>query len=281
MTTKICPICDKPHKQKTQCCAKCNKELKNIVDILYPNSSKENRPKKASIGRIIKIKQQYNVKSNVFNFIRKNKNEVVKVRYDKKEWIQKKKEFNIDNYLKDKYKKWNSDIPSYILELFNNREDITFLTISGNKADPLIYYKCNICNKDFCTSYSDFIANKAHKCLTHKSSGEYKIEKYLTVNNINFKTQYNTLECVNPITNRVMPYDIEISNKKIIIEIQGRQHYEYIPYFHGTIDGFKYQQLKDTIKKDYAESKGYKVVYISYNKLESGDYKQIISEAIQ
>lgn len=78
-----------------------------------------------------------------------------------------------------------------------------------------------------------------------------------------------------------MPYDIEISNKKIIIEIQGRQHYEYIPYFHGTIDGFKYQQLKDRIKKDYAESKGYDVIYISYNELENGSYKQIISKAVQ
>ena len=281
MATKICPICDKPHKQKTQCCAKCNRELKNIVDILYPNANEKTKPKKASIGRIIEIKQQYNINENVFDFIRENKDKVVKVKYNKKGWIQKKKEFNINDYLKNEYKKWNSKIPAYILELFNSRTDITLLTISGNKTNPLIYYKCNTCNKDFCTSYNDFITSKAHKCITNKSSGECIVEKYLTVNDIEYKTQYDTLKCINPITNHVMPYDIEISDKKVIIEIQGRQHYEYIPYFHGTLEGFKYQQLKDRIKKDYAESKGYKVVYLSYHELENNTYKQILQKALK
>ena len=50
----------------------------------------------------------------------------------------------------------------------------------------------------------------------------------------------------------------------MVLEFHGRQHYEFIPYFHRTIDNFKYRLNKDFIKKQAALSRGYNYISISY-----------------
>ena len=83
--------------------------------------------------------------------------------------------------------------------------------------------------------------------------------------------------CRNPITGGQLPYDIEIPILKIVIEVQGPQHYQYIPYFHGSEENFHYQQRKDDYKRRYAEKHGYQVIYIDYADIGSGKYQQLLS----
>ena len=78
-----------------------------------------------------------------------------------------------------------------------------------------------------------------------------------------------------------MPYDFELPQYKLIIEVQGEQHTKFIEYFHGTLENYNYQIWKDSYKKDYAISKGYKYVEIFYNDITSGNYKKIIKETIK
>ena len=77
-----------------------------------------------------------------------------------------------------------------------------------------------------------------------------------------------------------MPYDIEIVDKKLLIEIQGNQHLEYIEYFHGTIENFYYQQRKDSYKKRFAEHKGYKLIYIYYDEIKDGSFKDKLKKYV-
>lgn len=88
-----------------------------------------------------------------------------------------------------------------------------------------------------------------------------------------YNTQYKTLKCINPLTNHQLPYDIEVIGEKILIEIQGDQHYKFIEYFHGTKENFEYQQYKDKYKKEFAENLGYTMIYLSYPEIENGDFK--------
>jgi hypothetical protein len=122
-------------------------------------------------------------------------------------------------------------------------------------------------------TYKDLKADKGHNCSGSKSSGEIVVEEYLK-QFVDIKTQRDTLKCINPITGRQLPYDIEIVGKNILVEIQGQQHLKYIEYFHGTIDNFYYQQRKDSYKKRFAESKGYKLLYIYYDDIKNGNYKE-------
>jgi hypothetical protein len=63
-------------------------------------------------------------------------------------------------------------------------------------------------------------------------------------------------ECVNPETNRYLPYDIYIPNN-VYIEVHGPQHYDLrLGYFYKSEDDFLYRQHLDQLKKEYAQSHG-------------------------
>ena len=97
---------------------------------------------------------------------------------------------------------------------------------------------------------------------------------------MDFKTQRDTLKCINPKTGNVLPYDFELSGKKTIIEVQGNQHIKYTPYFHRDEDSFEYQKYKDAVKKDYAERAGYRFIEIFYTDFSNGKYKEILKNVI-
>lgn len=267
---KICSICEKPHKAKTQCCLSCSRKLHDIKPIVEPFS----KQKKVSITKVINIKVKYNV-TDVFEFIKKNPS-VWKTLDSHKKRLEVKRTLReyhrSDEYRYSNYKKWEGDIPLYILEIFKNSPTKQFISLSGNKLNPYVHYLCTLCGEEQTQLYQDLKNNKGHNCTKSKSSGEIIVEDYLK-NICNIKTQFDTLKCINPITNRQLPYDIEIVDKKILVEIQGEQHLKFIEYFHGTIENFHYQQRKDAYKKKFAESKGYKLIYIYYDELKNGSFK--------
>lgn len=51
----------------------------------------------------------------------------------------------------------------------------------------------------------------------------------------------------------------------LFLEFHGRQHYEFVEYFHKTKDNFKSRIIKDKIKKEAALSKGKNYVSISHH----------------
>lgn len=168
----------------------------------------------------------------------------------------------------------------FILEFFKNNSTKKLITISGNRMNPYVHYLCLLCNEEQTQLYHDLKNNKGHNCSSNKSSGEIIVEQYLK-SMYPIKTQYDTLKCINPITKKQLPYDIEIAGKNVLVEIQGEQHLKFIEYFHGTIDNFHYQQRKDEYKKKFAESKGYKLIYIYYNELKDNLFKTKLNNMLQ
>lgn len=105
----------------------------------------------------------------------------------------------------------------------------------------------------------------------YESSGEYRVSKWLRRLGIKYVTQMDTLKCINPVTGNALPYDFELIDYKIIIEVQGEQHYKYKQNFHGNIANFEYQKYKDKIKKDFALKHGYK--YLELKTKQTQKYK--------
>lgn len=56
--------------------------------------------------------------------------------------------------------------------------------------------------------------------------------------------------------------DFYLPEIKIAIEVQGKQHYEYVPYFHGNYDGFLAQLKRDQIKRDTCAIEGIRLIEI-------------------
>ena len=150
------------------------------------------------------------------------------------------------------------------------------VSVTGDKNNPNIIYICRKCGETLYTRYSDYKMSHGHNCECIKSSGEVFVERFLEQNKIKYTTQYNTLTCINPDTGYVLPYDFELTDRKILIEVQGEQHRKFIPKFHVTEEGFEYQVKKDKYKKAFAESKGYKLIEVWYEDLNEERLKRLI-----
>ena len=148
-----------------------------------------------------------------------------------------------DNYLKEcKEKGLDMPIEPYI----NNSTKITYIcNRCGNtyKQTPRnhLYFGCPICKE---------------------SHGERLIRNYLDKNNIKYESQKKFKDLKDKT---YLSYDFYLPKYKILIEYQGKQHYEKIRMMGShTYTNFKKQQYHDYLKADYANKHGYKLVEISY-----------------
>lgn len=70
--------------------------------------------------------------------------------------------------------------------------------------------------------------------------------------------------------------DFLIPDLKIIVEANGRQHYEYTEYFHKDEKSFFIYQKNDEIKKDWALDNNITYIELPYNK--KNEWENIIHE---
>ena len=81
--------------------------------------------------------------------------------------------------------------------------------------------------------------------------------------NIDFQTQY-TFSDLKGINEGLLRFDFYINiNKPILIEFQGKQHYESSEYFGGEIN-LKHQQENDQIKREYCNHNNLILIEIPY-----------------
>lgn len=108
-----------------------------------------------------------------------------------------------------------------------------------------------------------------------KSSGEQEcmrvLHEYFTVP---FKsTRPNFLR--NPVTSSAgKNYNLELDcyndELKLAVEYNGRQHYDYVPYFHKNKEAFRNQQYRDELKRRICTDNGITLIEISYT-VKNGD----------
>lgn len=268
--SRNCLLCEKPFIGKTKLCPSCNKKRK-----IYSLSA----------GSIVTLKM-FHQDQDIFALLEKYpniRNEIQSTTKKMRAEIRKSRstELKSINYQNHYFLKDEKDIPPYIINFMQKQPDKKLQGIEGLPTSLKVYYICSRCQKEQCQDIKSLMSGHGHDCESLLSSGEAIVQAYLDSIGIEYKTQYETLRCINPITKRIMPYDIQLENYQIIIEVQGNQHYEYIPYFHGTLDNYEYQQQKDKFKKEFAENAGFLVCYINYKQIISGEFKDLIMKSIQ
>lgn len=60
-------------------------------------------------------------------------------------------------------------------------------------------------------------------------------------------------------------FDFFIKELGVYVEVQGRQHSEFIKHFHGDKETFQAQKMRDNLKRQYIEEKGKCLVCFNYN----------------
>lgn len=270
---KICTLCEKPHYTRTHLCTICNKRFKQMKKL----------DAGISIVKLVTIQKDF-PGENVWEVISEGRaNPAVPLWNRRPEMMTYKREQRAEHrseaYHRTFYNKEDqTNIPPFIFREMKRFPDRELVGISGERTNPYVYYICQRCGEEQAIKYAEL--ERGHDCVATKSSGEAVVEAYLKKQGITFLTQRRTLRCINPRTSYVMPYDIEIRQARILIEVQGNQHYQYTPYFHGTEENFQYQQWKDRYKKRYAEHMGYQILYLDYPDIKSERYIARINETI-
>lgn len=286
--TKLCLICGMPKKVTTELCAKCRKR-KHELDDMYPRKDIYHGKKRVKVpmisNRDLLIIHKNHPGQDVFDYLTAHPDAIYEAFFkSKKERAdiksqEKIKSKELSNIYIDFENTELKDIPQYLINLQKELPTLSFHTADGNIKNPMIAFTCKRCGKDYSCRMEDIIYH-SHSCPASTSSGETIVKEFLKEQGIPYLTQRDTLKCINPDTHYVLPYDFQLVNKKVIIEVQGEQHYRFVPVFHGTEEGFKYQQKKDAYKKKHALECGFKYLEIDYKQIEDGSYKQIIMSAL-
>jgi hypothetical protein len=50
-------------------------------------------------------------------------------------------------------------------------------------------------------------------------------------------------------------FDFYIKELDVFIEVQGRQHVQFVKHFHGTAENFRNQKMRDNLKIEYVQEK--------------------------
>ncbi len=260
---KICILCSKPSASRCEICFSCLRKK---------NALEKKLNKRISNDNLYFLTEKYitsdifgYVASDVFDLLEKDPSkyrEATRVEKSTKRKLKKDhKEYSREN---TKIKS-EETIPSFVYSLLGPTKQV--IKVSGERNNPHIIYKCKLCGETLYTRYNDYLTHSGHDCSSIKSSGEQIVGDYLKNHGIKYKSQRDTLKCINPETGNVMPYDFELTGKKVLIEVQGEQHKRFIPRFHVSQEGFDYQKKKDLYKKEFAEKNGYRLIEIWYEDL--------------
>lgn len=182
--------------------------------------------------------------------------------------------------------------------------DVLSLWSDKNKNTPYEYkpksshkawFKCN------CGKHSDSLRiisialNNNFECPDcvrdrDESKLETKVKEYIN-DTLGYKTFHEdkcTIRPLNPKTQRPLPYDNEIVDLKLIIEVHGCQHYQITGFAKMSARKFnttpehelEYLQWKDAYKKQYALDNGYYYLEIPYWTEKDESYKDLIKNKI-
>lgn len=145
--------------------------------------------------------------------------------------------------------------------------------------DKIKDFKCNKCEYK-CVSGGDL---KKHINGVHErpimdkkmSLGEYAIYNYLTKNNIEFVKEHTFNDLKSP-KNSLLRYDFYIKSYNLLIEFDGRQHFEknkWKSYHTEQIvnDMFDYLVECDHLKNEYADANKIKLYRIKYTEIKNID----------
>jgi hypothetical protein len=147
----------------------------------------------------------------------------------------------------EKAKYWN----------YNRNNGISPRDVALNNTDKF-WFTCEECKADFEMSPHN-INNGGSWCPLCKHKTEKLVVSYVMNNGINILHRFAPDWCRNPKTGKHFPFDSCIEGKKIIIEIDGPQHFEIMKHWNS----FPKENLdRDIYKMNQALKNGYSIIRI-------------------
>lgn len=139
------------------------------------------------------------------------------------------------------------------------------LTVLNRNTDKIGYWNCQCeCGKKLRVKGSYLINGTKKSCGCMISSGNYEVQKLLDSLDQNYEKEYSFKNLRDKGSLR---FDFAVfSNEKLeyLIEYNGRQHYEPVPFFGGE-KTFSDQERRDSLKIKYCKENHIPLVIFKYN----------------
>jgi hypothetical protein len=160
-------------------------------------------------------------------------------------------------YCKDlKRQKTHEEFVKEVYDLVGD-EYIILEHYPGNNKKKFLM-KHNKCGCEYYITANAFL--RGHRCPDCKQSkGEEKIKQSLDILNIKYTSQNKYQNCK---YKRLLPFDILVTNK-LLIEFDGKQHYEPVKTWGGEKQ-LKIIQMRDDIKNNYCKQNHIPLLRIPY-----------------
>lgn len=138
----------------------------------------------------------------------------------------------------------------------------------GNKT---VSFGRNLRNGSTSSCGCQRVARQAEAKWTPKA--ETWTKQYLDAHGIEYTYQQTFPDLKGP-NDGLLSYDFYLSDRNLLLELNGLQHYVPIEWFGGE-PTFEQQVLNDRVKREYAESHGHRLYVIDTNRISE---KKLVSE---
>jgi hypothetical protein len=127
----------------------------------------------------------------------------------------------------------------------------------------LVTLRCQKCGKKWeARGYDVVRGTGCNSCKV--SSGEREIMSILDKYNISYISQWMDHNCR---YDNKLRFDFKVTQRGFsgVIEYHGKQHFEYVEFFHRTEENYEKCKIRDEVKKKYCENKGIDYLEIRYD----------------
>ena len=184
-------------------------------------------------------------KTTYFNTTNRNVLDSDSSKFDKKHFP--------DNYI-DHIKR-NVEDPKVDKILVSSHKDVRDALLKKG-AEAKYLFQCEKCKCEFESRIYNVLTG--YWCPYCKNKTEGKVAAYLQAAYPHYKSQVRFDWCRNVETNNVMPFDFGLEDEKVLIEVDGPQHFKQIAKW----DAPESVRKKDIQKIRLCVEKGYSVIHI-------------------
>jgi hypothetical protein len=145
-------------------------------------------------------------------------------------------------------------------------DEYTVISTEYKTTNDKMTFRHNSCGTEFSMRSSAFVKTYGHRCPAcskpYNSRGSQLIASTLKILDLQFIQEKSFKDCIS-VGGKLLRFDFYIPSLDILIEYDGRQHYEPVSYLGGET-GFKRLVANDAIKNKYCIDNNITLIRIPY-----------------
>jgi very-short-patch-repair endonuclease len=144
-------------------------------------------------------------------------------------------------------------------------------------SETMCIFDCDICKSEFHSRAYNVLTG--YWCPYCKKKTESIILAFLKESFTNYKAQMRFNWCTFSKTNNIMPFDFVLTDDKIVIELDGKQHFSQVSNW----DTPEHVQIKDIEKIKNCIQQGYSIIHLCQEDVwkNTYDWKKVLLQEIE